>query len=57
MMIPMHTSKSANTPWIPKELPSLKISVDKITPNTGLKNPKIVTFDTGLYFNKMLHMV
>ena len=53
----MHTSKSASTPWIPKELPSLKISVDKITPNTGLKNPKIVTFDTGLYFSKILHMV
>ena len=38
----------------PKAFPSLRIRVDKITPNTGFANPYIETFEIGLYFSKIL---
>lgn len=51
--IPMHTRINAITDLLPKAWPSLRINVDKITPNTGLANPYTDTLETGLYFNKI----
>ena len=52
--IPMHTSTSAISALIPSSLlPSRSHHADNNTPNTGFVNPKMATFDTGLYLRRI----
>ena len=52
--IPMHTSTNAISALIPSSLlPSRSHHADNNTPNTGFVNPKMATFDTGLYLRRI----
>lgn len=48
MHIPMHTKTRASILLVLTILPSFRIIADKITPNTGFRNPITATFEIGL---------